>query len=81
MSQPSAQVVTHSFPVASVLGILFVTLKLCGVISWPWLWVTCPFWVPVAIFFAFLLVIPAIVLAACAVAGGIAALIAWAKRK
>jgi hypothetical protein len=81
MSQQSAQVVTHSFPVASVLGILFVTLKLCGVIAWPWVWVLAPFWIPLAIFVAFLLIIPALILGACAVATGILALLAWAKRK
>lgn len=26
------------------LGILFIALKLCGVIHWSWLWVTAPFW-------------------------------------
>lgn len=28
-----------------VLGIVFVVLKLCGVISWSWLWVLSPFWI------------------------------------
>lgn len=28
-----------------VLGVIFVTLKLCGVIDWSWWWVTSPFWV------------------------------------
>ncbi|HEY3499259.1 MAG TPA: hypothetical protein VGK73_31435 [Polyangiaceae bacterium] len=23
---------------------MFVTLKLCGVLHWSWLWVLCPFW-------------------------------------
>lgn len=27
-----------------VLGIVFVTLKLCHVIDWSWWWVTAPFW-------------------------------------
>ncbi|MBP5202283.1 hypothetical protein J6Z39_09105 [bacterium] len=29
-----------------LLGIVFVTLKLCNVIGWSWWWVTAPFWVP-----------------------------------
>lgn len=29
------------------LGVLFVALKLCGVIHWSWLWVLAPFWMPV----------------------------------
>jgi hypothetical protein len=27
-----------------LLGVVFVTLKLCGVIDWSWWWVTAPFW-------------------------------------
>lgn len=32
-----------------VLGIVFVILKLCHVIDWPWIWVTAPFWGALAI--------------------------------
>nr|WP_154895234.1 hypothetical protein [Paenibacillus xylanexedens] len=27
-----------------LLGVVFVTLKLTGVIGWSWWWVTLPFW-------------------------------------
>lgn len=27
-----------------LLGVVFVTLKLCDVIAWSWWWVTLPFW-------------------------------------
>ncbi len=27
-----------------LLGVLFVALKLTGVIDWSWWWVTAPFW-------------------------------------
>lgn len=30
--------------ILGVLGIVFVTLKLIGVINWSWWWVTLPFW-------------------------------------
>jgi len=30
----------------SVLGIVFVVLKLVGVINWSWVLVLAPFWVP-----------------------------------
>lgn len=30
------------------LGIIFVVLKLVGVINWSWAWVTCPFWIGLA---------------------------------
>lgn len=33
----------------SVLGIVFIVLKLCGVIDWSWWWVLCPFWLPIAL--------------------------------
>lgn len=32
--------------ICSVLGLIFVTLKLTGVIAWSWLWVLLPFWGP-----------------------------------
>lgn len=27
--------------------VVFVILKLCGLIDWPWVWVLAPFWIPV----------------------------------
>ena len=35
--------------ITSLLGLAFVILKLCRVITWPWLWVLSPFWIPAAI--------------------------------
>lgn len=32
-----------------LLGVAFVVLKLCGVISWSWWWVLSPFWIPLVI--------------------------------
>lgn len=29
----------------SILTIVFITLKLTGVINWSWLWVLCPLWI------------------------------------
>ena len=29
------------------LTLLFIGLKLCGVISWSWLWVLSPIWIPI----------------------------------
>ncbi len=45
---------TSIVPVSSLLGIVFVTLKLCGVIAWSWWWVTCPFWIGLAMVLAFM---------------------------
>lgn len=34
------------FPsLSTILGILFIVLKLCGVIEWSWVWVLAPFWI------------------------------------
>ena len=32
-----------------VLFIVFLTLKLTENIDWPWLWVTAPLWIPLAL--------------------------------
>jgi uncharacterized membrane protein len=32
-----------------LLEIVFITLKLVGVIGWSWVWVLAPVWIPVAI--------------------------------
>ena len=40
---------TASSPILGILGIVFITLKLCHVIAWSWWWVLAPFWVPPAL--------------------------------
>lgn len=35
--------------VIGLLGVLFIALKLTGVINWSWLWVLTPFWGPFAL--------------------------------
>lgn len=46
--------------VLGLLGIVFVTLKLCGVIDWSWWLVTIPFWgvlaLLVVVFFIYLFI-------------------------
>jgi hypothetical protein len=32
-----------------LLFVLFLALKLCGVVAWPWVWVCAPLWVPLAL--------------------------------
>lgn len=32
-----------------LLAIAFIVLKLVGVISWSWLWVLSPLWIPIVI--------------------------------
>ena len=40
-----------------MLTILFVALKLTGVIAWSWWWVLAPIWVPLAIVVVLLLIL------------------------
>ncbi len=40
-----------------LLTILFIALKLTGVINWSWLWVLSPIWITTLIAVVFLLVI------------------------
>ena len=37
----------RSLGFGSILTLIFITLKLCGVISWSWLWVLSPLWISV----------------------------------
>jgi hypothetical protein len=32
-----------------LLFVVFLTLKLTGVIAWSWWWVTSPLWIPIAL--------------------------------
>lgn len=36
--------------------LLFLTLKLCNVITWSWWWVTAPLWLPVIVMVAITIV-------------------------
>lgn len=40
-----------------LLGIVFIVLKLCGVIAWSWWWVTAPLWGGAALVIAAILTI------------------------
>ena len=40
------------FGFTDLLFLVFLVLKLCGVITWSWWWVCAPLWIPVAILVA-----------------------------
>lgn len=42
---------TAGLGVCDVLAIIFTVLKLLKVITWSWLWVLSPIWIPCAIVF------------------------------
>ena len=35
----------NNLSLGPTLGIIFIVLKLCKVITWSWLWVLSPFWI------------------------------------
>ena len=41
----------------SLLAVMFIGLKLAGIIAWSWWWVLAPLWGPVALIVFFALVI------------------------
>lgn len=43
-----------------ILTIVFITLKLCNVISWSWLWVLSPLWIGFAVVFVAIVIKAAI---------------------
>jgi len=49
--------------VFGLLGVLFVGLKLGGIISWSWWWVTAPFWGGFVLAVVILFVLVAVALA------------------
>lgn len=40
-----------------LLSLVFITLKLLGVIKWSWLWVLAPIWIPAAIIIPTIIII------------------------
>ena len=40
----------------SLLAVAFIVLKLCDVITWSWLWVLSPLWIPVALVLVVILI-------------------------
>ena len=39
-----------------LLTIVFVVLKLCGVIEWKWIWVVSPVWISIALILVIVLI-------------------------
>lgn len=41
--------INFGFPIATVMFLIFLVLKLIGKIDWSWWWVTSPLWIPLVI--------------------------------
>lgn len=45
----SQQQANNGITFLGLLQIVFITLKLCNVITWSWWWVMAPLWMPIAL--------------------------------
>ena len=55
---------------AEVLTVVFVVLKLVGVINWPWIWVLSPLWISLGLVLLIFLIVFAVIIIAAIVTGG-----------
>ena len=55
MSKDNSSSTSSGVGVTGLLGVSFVVLKLINVINWSWWWVTAPFWVPIVLGIAFII--------------------------
>lgn len=49
MKKENQVVVSGGIGFFEALGLVFIVLKLCGVIDWSWWWVLAPIWMPIAL--------------------------------
>ena len=45
MSKSNKKLTVKLPSLSIILGVIFITLKLCGKIAWSWVWVLSPFWI------------------------------------
>ena len=45
----SSTITSSGTSITGLLGVAFVVLKLMGIITWSWWWVTAPFWAPITV--------------------------------
>ena len=45
MNEKTTNTSTAGPSIVSMLVVLFIALKLCGIISWSWWWVLSPIWI------------------------------------
>lgn len=48
MENKNKTTVTGGIGFCGLLTIVFIVLKLLNIITWPWLWVLSPLWIPLA---------------------------------
>ncbi len=63
MSNNSSSSSSGGIGFAGLLTIVFIVLKLLHKITWPWLWVLSPVWIPAALAAVILLIVAAVAVA------------------
>lgn len=61
MKNTDTRVTVNGIGFYGLLTILFIALKLLGVILWPWVWVLSPLWISVCIKLLFVIIVAIIV--------------------
>lgn len=56
MKKENQVVVSGGIGFFEALGLVFIVLKLCGVIDWSWWWVLAPIWMPIALVLGILII-------------------------
>lgn len=56
MGETKKEIMYKGPGLCTLLGVAFIILKLCNVITWSWWWVTAPLWGPLAILLAILII-------------------------
>jgi phosphoglycerol transferase MdoB-like AlkP superfamily enzyme len=50
MSEQQSSNIGGGIGIGTILGVVFIVLKLTDVIDWSWWWVLSPFWIPAVLF-------------------------------
>lgn len=61
MKKENQVVVSGGIGFFEALGLIFIVLKLCGVIDWSWWWVLAPIWMPVALVLGIIIIFAIII--------------------
>lgn len=60
MNRQATQITVSLTPYFFIVGFIFILLKITGMVSWSWFWVLSPFWIPLAMWFAGVLLVMAV---------------------
>ena len=56
--------VVQGLGLLDVLAVVFIVLRLCGVIHWSWWWVLAPIWMPLALIVVVVVIVGVVTAAA-----------------